>query len=395
VFCTGFVFASDTTRVGNALPLSNRIADSFLLRHPDAVTYDTGFTSTKWNYEQGLMLHALTRMWDCTGDRKYFDFVRNNLQQYIDSTGIIRTYRSSDFNLDNVAGGRAILTMYKATSDERYRRAADTLRWQLRNQPRTTSGGFWHKKIYPYQMWLDGLYMAEPFYAAYAAMFNAPGDLDDVAGQFILIADKTYDAKTGLYYHGWDESKKEQWADPKTGCSPSFWSRSIGWYAMALVDVLDILPPDHPKRPQLETILKNLAETLLRYRDGQTGLWYQVTDQGGRAGNYLEASGTCMFMYVFARGANQGYLDQTYFDEAKRTFRGVIDHLVTSDSNGFVNLHHVCKGSGLGGTPYRDGSFNYYISEQQKTNDMKGIGPFLLGAIELERTGLPRKQKGE
>ena len=384
VFCVGFLFASDTARVDNNLPWSKRIAESFLVRHPGSVTYDTGFTSTKWTYEQGLMLQALIQMWRFSNDQKYFDFVQHNLEQYIDSTGTIRTYRYSDFNLDNLACGRPVLTLYNMTSDQRYKKAADTLRAQLKNQPRTKSGGFWHKKIYPYQMWLDGLYMAEPFYTMYAATFNTPDDYDDIAEQFLLIARNTHDEKTGLYYHGWDESKNEKWANPQTGCSPSFWSRSIGWYAMALVDVLDYFPNEHPKRQQLISILKDLAETLLQYRDQKTCLWYQVIDQGARTGNYFEASGTCMFMYAFAKGANEGYLDKKFLIEARRTFKGVIDHLVTIDSTGSVNLHSICKGAGLGGTPYRDGSYQYYISETQRTNDMKGIGPFLLAAIEIE-----------
>lgn len=366
-------------------PWSARIAESFLLRHPGAVTYDSAIPDRKWTYEQGLMLVAFHRMWEHSGERKYFDFIRQNLDHYVEESGNIRTYKLGDFNLDNVSPGRALLFVYEATNQAKYRAAADTLRRQLRGQPRTDEGGFWHKKIYPYQMWLDGLFMAEPFYALYARMFNEPEAYDDVANQFIWIVQHTRDQKTGLYYHGWDESKQQRWADSATGCSPSFWGRAMGWYMMGIVDVLDYFPVDHPKRPEILKIFRDLAVALLNYQDSRSGLWYQVVDQEGRDGNYLEASASCMFAYSFAKGANKGYLDKKFFAAAEKAFRGTTGQLVTVNEQGFVDLHNICRSAGLGGKPYRDGSFDYYVSEQQRTNDMKGIGPFLLAAIELEK----------
>lgn len=370
---------------------ARRIAESFLVRHPEAVTYDTGMPDQKWTYEQGLMLVALHQMWLHSGDKKYLDFVHKNLDQYVGENGSIRTYKLTDYNLDLVCPGRALLSIYQATQQQKFRAAADTLRRQLREQPRTHEGGFWHKKIYPYQMWLDGLFMAEPFYASYAQMFTEPAAYDDIANQFIWIEKHTRDPKTGLLYHGWDESKQQRWADPETGCSPSFWGRAMGWYAMALVDVLDFFPKDHPRRMEIIVILRRLSEALVKYRDPKTGLWYQVVDQGDRNGNYLESSASCMLVYAFAKGANKGYLDRGFFKIAQASFKGVVENMVTIDDSGMVNLHHTCKGAGLGGNPYRDGSFEYYISEPQRTNDMKGIGPFLLAAIELEK-GKPVKR---
>lgn len=364
---------------------AKRIADSFLVRHPGGVTYDTGFTNRKWNYEQGVMLEALHQMWLFSGDRKYYDFIRQNIDQYVDATGKITSYDPGEYNLDNIAPGRALLVLYQETHEDRYRRAADTVRGQLRHQPRTREGGFWHKKIYPFQMWLDGLYMAEPFYAEYARIFNEPKDFDDIAHQFIRVEAHTRDSKTGLLYHGWDESRQQRWADSLTGRSPNFWGRAIGWYAMALVDVLDYFPGDHPQRPAIIGILQRLSDALLPFRDARTGLWFQVVDQAGRTGNYLEASASCMFVYAFAKGANRGYLDRKFFSVAQESFGGVITTLVTEEQDGTVSLHHTCKGAGLGGTPYRDGSYEYYVSEPQRTNDFKGFGPFLLAAIELER----------
>lgn len=369
------------------LPWSRRIADSFVLRHPGAATYDSLSPDTKWNYEQGLMLISLLEMWKHSGDTTYFEFVRRNLEQYVEKDGTIRTYKRADYNIDNIAPGRALLIVYQETKDEKFRYAADTLRQQLREHPRTNEGGFWHKKIYPYQMWLDGLFMAQPFYAMYARMFNEPEAFDDIANQFLWIAAHTYDSAMGLYYHGWDESRQQRWADPVTGRSPNFWGRAIGWYMMAIVDVLDYFPPEHPRRQEMLDVFRRLAAALLRFRDARTGLWYQVLDQGHRAGNYLEASASCMFAYAFAKGANRGYLDASYLDDAARTFQGVVANFVTIDDRGFIDLHNVCRSAGLGGNPYRDGSFEYYISEPRRTNDMKGVGPFLRAAIELEKAG--------
>jgi unsaturated rhamnogalacturonyl hydrolase len=372
---------------------STRIAESFVLRHPGAVTYDEGSPDRKWNYEQGLMLVALYRMYLHSGNEDYFDFIRNNLDHYVTESGNISTYKRTDYNLDNIGPGRALLEVYRATGEKKFRAAADTLRQQLREQPRTQEGGFWHKKIYPNQMWLDGLFMAEPFYAMYAKLFNEKDAFDDIADQFIWIAYHTRDPRTGLHYHGWDESKLQQWADSTTGCSPNFWGRAMGWYAMGLVDVLDYFPDDHPKRQQLVAILQNLMESLLRFQDKKTGLWYQVIDQGERQGNYLEGSASCMFAYSMAKGVTKGYLDGPFIEIARRAFEGVLQHLVAVDSAGCVDLHQICRSAGLGGNPYRDGSYEYYVGEPRRTNDMKGYGPFLLAAIELEQAATSHKSR--
>ena len=380
----GLITTGDSLHVPTTWPWAKRIAESFVLRHPGNVTYDSLSPNQRWNYEQGLMLVALRRMWQYTNDRRYFDFIKGNVDQFVEESGSIKTYKYEDFNLDNVAIGRELLTVYEATKEKKYKSAADTLRKQLQNQPRTKEGGFWHKQIYPYQMWLDGLFMAEPFYAWYALMTKEARDYNDIVNQFVFIYKHTRDPKTGLLYHGWDESRQQRWADPKTGCSPHFWGRAIGWYEMALVDVLDILPKDYARRKELLLILKDVSATLLKFQDKKTHLWYQVLDQGTREGNYLEASASSMFAYAFARGANRGYLDKSYLATAKNTFKGIVKNLVTVDKNGFLDLLHTCQGAGLGGKPYRDGSYEYYISEAQRTNDMKGYGPFLLAAIEIE-----------
>ena len=254
----------DSVIVSSQWPWSKRIAESFLLRHPGAVTYDSLSPNEKWNYEQGLMLEALHQMWLFTKDDRYFVFIQGNIDRYVDKSGGIKTYAYDEFSLDNVAVGRSLLTLYKALGEKKYKNAADTLRRQLKNQPRTHEGGFWHKRMYPFQMWLDGLFMAEPFYAWYAKSFKEPDAFDDIVNQFVFIARHARDPKTGLLYHGWDESKQQPWANHETGCSPNFWGRAMGWYAMAIVDVLDFLPGDHPRRHELISILRDVSAATLK-----------------------------------------------------------------------------------------------------------------------------------
>jgi unsaturated rhamnogalacturonyl hydrolase len=367
----------------NYKDLSLRIADSFINLHPDTVAYKTEGKSYKWNYEQGLILDAFYQLWKETGDDKYFNYLKKNIDYYVQDEGTIKTYKMEDFNIDNISPGRVLLHLYSETKNEKYKNAADTLRRQLKNHPRTSEGGFWHKKIYPKQMWLDGLYMAEPFYTRYAEMFNEKKIFDDVAAQFLLIEKYLKDENSGLYKHGWDESKQQKWADPVTGRSPNYWGRAIGWFMMALVDVLDYFPENHPNKKDILKIFQSLSENLLKFRDGETKLWYQIVDKGEYEGNYIEASSSCMFIYAFAKGANKGYLGKRFYAIAEESFNSIIKNLVTYDDKKNIYLNNIASVGGLGGSPYRDGSFEYYISEPKRTNDFKGYGPFLLTAIEL------------
>src|SRR5688572_30928540 len=251
----------------------------------------------RWSYDQGVVLKGIEGLWKNTADKKYFDYIEKSMDHFVQDDGSIRTYKPDEYNIDHVNNGHNLLFLYKVTLKEKYLKAVQLLREQLRTHPRTAEGGFWHKKIYPYQMWLDGLYMGEPFYAEYAAAFRDPSAFDDIAKQFVLMERHSRDAKTGLLYHGWDESRKQRWANQVTGRSPNVWGRAMGWYAMALVDTLDHFPANHPRRAELIAILRRLAESVKKYQDPQSGLWYQVLDKGGARGNYLEASASCMFVY--------------------------------------------------------------------------------------------------
>ncbi len=338
----------------------------------------------RWTYEFGFVLKGIERVWQNTNEEKYLTFIQQGMDNFVNADGTIRTYKLEDYNLDNILSGRDLLTLYKHTKQEKYKQAAALLREQLKQQPRTSDGGFWHKKIYPYQMWLDGLYMGEPFYAEYAATFHDDAAFADIAKQFSLMERHARDPKTGLLYHGWDESKQQRWADPTTGRSANFWDRAMGWYAMALVDTLDYFPAKHPQRAELLAILNRLATAVAKYQDPKSGVWYQVVDKGGDKGNYLEASGSCMFVYALAKGVRQNYLPKSYLAVARKGYHGILDQFVKTDGQGQVNLEGTVGVAGLGGNPYRDGSYQYYLSEKVVTNDPKGIGALLMATSEME-----------
>jgi unsaturated rhamnogalacturonyl hydrolase len=358
-------------------PWSLRVAQSVMRRSPAAV-FD------KWDYTAGLVLLATQRLAAQTGDARLADYVKRSIDSLVMPDGTIRTYRQADFNLDQINEGRVLFALSDATHDPRYQRAADQLRAQLSAQPRTAGGGFWHKQIYPEQMWLDGLYMAEPFYAQYAQRHADTAAMTDVSRQFLLVARHLRDSSTGLYYHAWDSAHRQPWADPTTGRSKNIWGRAVGWYLMAAVDVLDYMPKNHPNRPALIHIVQQLADAVARVQD-TSGVWWQVLGQPNRPRNYLEESASAMFTYSFAKGARMGYLAPKYHALATRAFDGMLRQFVTTDADGLVSIRGICKVAGLGGNPPRDGTYEYYVSEPVVSDDYKGIGAFMLAAIELGR----------
>jgi len=358
-------------------PWAVRMANSVMRAHP--------VTSPKWDYTAGLILTAIGRVGDRTGDARYAAYVQSNMDRFVQPDGSIRTYDPSEASLDQINQGRVLLRLYARTHATRYELAAKRVRAQLASQPRTSDGGFWHKRIYPQQMWLDGLYMAEPFYARYAKLFGDTEAFTDVAHQFLLVARHARDPKTGLYYHAWDAAHAQFWADTATGLSPNFWGRADGWYLMAAVDVLDDLPKNHPDRAALVTAFQQLAHAVMQVQDPVTGLWYQVLDQPSRRGNYLEASASSMFVYALAKGARMGYLGPDARVAAQRGFDGLVRDLMRVNADGTVSLTNICQVAGLGPADNRrrDGSFAYYVSEPIVTDDYKGTGPFILAALEL------------
>ena len=349
--------------------------------------------TTKWSYDMGVILKGFEGIWLRTADRKYFNVIQAKMDWFVQNDGTIKGYEADEYNIDHVNNGKLLLLLYRVTQKEKYLKAAQLLREQLRHHPRTNEGGFWHKKVYPYQMWLDGLYMGEPFYAEYAMLMHEDTAFNDIANQFIRMEKHARDAKTGLLYHAWDESKQQQWANKTTGTSPNFWARAMGWYADAIVDVLDYFPSDHPKRQALIDILNRLVNALEKQQDKTTGLWYDVMNYSGpgKEKNYFEASASSQFVYAIAKGVRKGYLPAAKIEIAKKGYDGIVKQFIKIE-NGQTNLHGTVKVSGLGGNPYRDGSFSYYMSEPVIINDPKGIGAFLLASNEMEM--LPTQATG-
>jgi unsaturated rhamnogalacturonyl hydrolase len=332
-----------------------------------------------------VALLALQRVWEQNKDPRYFEYIQRNMDAFIDESGDIRTYNLEDFNLDQINQGKLLFLLHAETGDNRYKNAAFLLRRQLGTHPRTAQGGYWHKKIYPNQMWLDGLYMADPFLAQFAHTYGDSDIWDDIAHQIALFDRQARDVETNLLFHAWDSSRTQKWADPQTGCSPHFWARAVGWFMMALPDILDFFPDDHPKRDKIIRVFRETADAILAVQDGASAVWFQILNQGGRPGNYLEASASCMFVYAFVKGVRCGYLDSAYLQAANRGFQGILQQFVGVDEHGWVDLHKIVSVGGLGGNPYRDGSFKYYISEPVVSNDYKGFGPFMMASVEVER----------
>ncbi|MEQ1921144.1 MAG: DUF4350 domain-containing protein [Pyrinomonadaceae bacterium] len=337
----------------------------------------------KWNYEQGVILKAVEAMWYATGDPKYFRHIQKGMDHWIDEKGNHKDYHLEEYNIDHITPGTAMLLLYRVTSNEKYRKMVELLRSQLKTHPRTKEGGFWHKKIYPYQMWLDGLYMGEPFYAEYSSIFGED-NWNDIANQFVWMEKHSRDPKTGLLYHGWDESRQQKWANKETGLSPHVWGRAMGWYAMALVDTLEHFPATHPRRAEIIAILNREAAAIAKYQDKKSGVWWDIIDLGGREKNYLESSASAMFVYALMRGVREGYLPEKYLKTATRGWDGIKKEFIKTNAQGQTDWEGTVSVSGLGGNPYRDGSFDYYMSEKLRTNDAKGLGPAIRAAIEVE-----------
>lgn len=358
-------------------PLSEDVAHTIIHSSPHG-------HGAVWNYEEGTVLVGMDTLWRTTQDPAILAYIQTCVDRFVGDDGSIRTYKRDQFTLDNVLMGRQLLVLYDATRQQKYKLAADMLYAQLKAQPHTPSGGFWHKKRYPNQMWLDGLYMAEPFYAEYAVRFHHPQDFRDIALQFRLIEDHTRDRRNGLLYHAWDESHTERWANPATGDSPTFWSRGMGWFGMALVDTLDVLPVDTPAHAELLAMLKRFAHAIAAQQDSH-GVWQQVTDKAGQPGNYEESSASAMFVYTLAKGIRKGWLPASYLAVAQSGY-AALQHQFLEDHNGTVQFTSTAGAVGLGGSPtYRDGNYAYYTGVQSLTNDDRGMGALLLASVEMER----------
>jgi unsaturated rhamnogalacturonyl hydrolase len=365
------------------LQLGEEIARSEMSHHSELWTCD-GALKPKWEYTPTLMARAFVELYTATGDTTYLRHAQRFADQFIGEDGSILTYKKSLYNMDRIQGGNFLILLNEIDPKPRYLKAIETLRDQLREQPRTEEGGFWHKQVYEHQMWLDGLFTGTTFYARYAAWKPEPEAWSDVARQFLVVDKHTVKAN-GLNHHGWDESRQMGWSDSITGCSPETWGRAEGWYVMALCDVLELMPQDQPERPELEGILRRVMAALLRVQDSHTHLWYQVPDRAGEEGNYLESTCSAMYCYAMTKGARLGILDPGYKDEARKVLAGLKTYKIVPDENGSWSLTDCCAVAGLGGNPYRDGTYEYYIHETIRRDDPKGVAPLILACIELAK----------
>lgn len=351
-----------------------------------------------WCYENGLILHALQMVAARTGDRRIREWAKAEVDRFVRADGGIDTFDPFDWNIDNILEGRTLFPLEDETGDARYGRAAQAVRAQLDTHPRTSDGGFWHKKIYPGQMWLDGLFMGDVFYAEYSVRTGDAAGLADAAGQLVRMAAHARDPRSGLLYHGWDSTGQMPWANPETGCSPCFWGRAMGWYMMALVEILGALearkdavsPPAWEwaglagLRVEVLAILRDLSRALDAHRDPVSGRWLQLVDRADLAGNYPEASATAMIAFALMKGARMGWLDAALGRSGRDAFERLLRESTHADESGCLHLDHVCRVAGLGGTPYRDGSPEYYLREEVVSDDYKGTGPFLYAALEAD-----------
>ena len=370
--------------VSRSKPWSVRMAESEMIRTPKGWQLDFS-TAPKWNYCHGLVLQSMMDVYDRYGDKKFYDYALAYADTMVQNDGSIMTYKVDDYTFDRLNSGRILFRIYEQEKQEKYKKAMDLLRTQFDGHPRNDDGGFWHKKVYENQVWLDGVYMSMPYYAEYAFRNNDVDVYQDIVNQFRTVAKHTYDAENDVYRHACDVSKRQKWANPVTGQSQHCWGRAMGWFAMACVDVLDFMPEHEPGREEILAILEKLVKQIKARQDAKTGVWYQVIDRSGDEGNYLEATCSTMFVYTLLKAVRNGYIDPSYKDVAEKGYRGILKEFVKVDENGIVSIEKCCAVAGLGGKNNRSGDYQYYLNEPIRANDPKAVGPFILASLEWER----------
>lgn len=334
-----------------------------------------------WNYEDGCVLIGAKQLYEATGEEGYFTFIETYLKHFVMDDGTIAHYQTDKFNIDSINSGKILFFMYDKTGEEKYRKAIEFVMDQLRNHPRCKCGNFFHKQIYPDQIWLDGLYMAQPFYMEYETKFDKKEQYNDIINQFENVQKYLYDKDKGLCYHACDVEKVQYWANKETGCSANFWLRSMGWYMMALVDTMDAMSIEiYEQYRKLQDIFKLMLKGILRYQDEETGLFYQVIDRSDVEGNYLETSGSAMIGYAIMKACRMGILlKEKYEPIGTGIFESLIENKL-QEENSSMHLKGICEMAGLGpeNRPERDGSVSYYLSEKIVDDDPKGVGPFMM-----------------
>ena len=372
-------------RVDSNLPWSVRMVESEMIRCPESWQLDFQ-PKLKWDYCHGLELQSMLDVYDRYGNRKIYDYALAYADTMVNADGTIKMYKREEYSLDRINSGKFIFRIYEQTKDEKYKKALALMRSQLDEHPRNADGGFWHKKIYPNQVWLDGLYMGQPFYMEYETRFNDKKNYPDIFNQFFNVVKNMRDEKTGLYYHAYDSSKEMFWCDKTTGLSKNFWLRALGWYSMALLDTLTLADNSYqPAYDQLKQVFIDLMESMVKFQD-ESGMWYQVVNMGGREKNYLETSGSAIMAYSMLKGVRLGFLPESFRAYGEKAFHGICDRYL-KEKDGRLSLGGICLVAGLGGPQMRDGTYEYYMSEPVVEDDAKGVGPFLLAYTEIRRLG--------
>lgn len=343
--------------------------------------------STTWHYVEGCIMKAYLDSYKHTGDEADYGFVKQFMDRLVNENGHVEQINLDYYSIDQIRMTAILFPLYEREQLPQYKKVLDLMYQQLQTYPRTSSGNFWHKSNYPNQIWMDGLYMGQPFYVEYIKKFAETKDYSDTFNQFKQTRKLLFDEKTQLYYHAYDESREMFWCNKDTGLSPHVWARAVGWYAMALVDILELLEDEEVNTDDLKELLREAIDGMLRYQHS-SGLWYQVVEFSGYKDNYLESSGTAMFSYAILKAVRLGYLSKTYQKYGKLAFDGIIENYITEE-NGEVLLGGICKSAGLGRHPelgiIRDGSYQYYTSgEPVVTNNGHGVAPFLMAYNEIK-----------
>ncbi len=340
-----------------------------------------------WNYIDGCMMVSLLELYKATQDKKYLDFVIYFTDYYVHDDGTILGYEKEKYSTDDVSESRILFDLYEYTKNEKYSKAIEMVYEQIKTHPRTKEGNFWHKKIYPNQVWLDGLYMIQPFYTRYETLRNKMQHYDDIVRQFKNVYELMCDPKTGLYYHGYDSERTMFWADKKTGLSKNFWLRSLGWYTVALIDVYEYMDEQmFDEHHTIKEIFKATVDSLLAFQDPESKMFYQVPNYPHKEKNYLETSGSSMIAYAILKGVRLKALPSRYLQIGLDIFNGICNKYLTI-KDGDLNLGGICLVAGLGPADklHRDGSYEYYMSEPIVENDAKGVGPFIMAYTEVKR----------
>lgn len=340
-----------------------------------------------WDYIDGCMIKAVLEMYSITGDKKYLEFADGFVDFKVNDDGSITGYNADELNIDNVNAGKTLFELYDLTGKEKYRKAMDNIYSQIQKMPRTAEGNFWHKKIYPNQVWLDGMYMGQPFYMEYDTRFGGKAHYEDIKNQFANVIRIMKNPLNGLYYHAYDSSREAFWCDKVTGLSQNIWLRAIGWYSMALLDTYEKADSEETEiRKLLSDAFKDLCSSMIKYQH-ESGLWYQVVNFGGMERNYLETSGSSIMAYALLKGTRLGLLTEEYREYGIKAFRGVTRDRLTVDEKGDIHLDGICLVAGLGGNNNRPGTYDYYMSEPVVKDDAKGVGPYLIAYTEMRRIG--------